>query len=237
MAKKISEVVEKETKALVTTLVGSFRCSVPYYLSRVLCDLNLKTLVIDNTTNNETFKILRKAEFDTVLKRKNTYFVKDRLISKEVLETLDKSFDNVIVLVGNEESAFNKDLFDRTDHFIFITGYDRFSREEFRQACTRLYSISKDYLSDKDRLITMVWNDKTPCKIIEKDFESRCNLSVTNRFYIRSCDANKRNYISLTESGEGKVKSLSEDYKDFLIKTVEQMTDGTRTRMIKKLCK
>lgn len=235
--KKELEIVEKESKAVVTTLLGSFRCSIPYYLSKVLTDLNLKVIVIDNTVKNETFTILRKSPSDEVLKRKNTYYVKNRIVDKETLATLDKSFDHVIVLCGNEESSYSKELFDRTDHFVMVTGYDRFSRDEFKEAMSRIFEMDSAYLSDKGRTISMVWNEKVPCKIIEKDFESRCNLSVTQRSSIRSCDTNRRNYLSLTESGDGKIKSLSQDYKEFLSKTANLLTDNSHVRAVKKLCK
>lgn len=237
MKKNKVESIEKETKAVVTTVIGSFRCSVSYYLCKVLTDLNLKTLVIDNTSKNELFRILKKDTSDEILKRNNTFYVKNRNLTREDFEEFDKSFDNVIVLIGSESTSFERDVLDRTDHFVFMTGYDRFSRDEFKETMRTLYAMDKSYLSDKTHSIQMVWNDKCPCKVIEKDFESRCNISVTNRHYIKTSDSNRKAYISLTESGYGKISVLSQDFKECISKICDTITENKHSKQIKKLCK
>ena len=237
MKKNKTQIVEREKESIVTVMVGSFGCSVPFYLTKSLTEIRLKTLVIDNTSENKLFTILKKGEDDEVVKRGNTFFIKNRLITKEDLKEWDKTFDEVIVLLGTNTIAFDRDVFDRANHFIFVTGYDRFVRDSFRLAMETLYSMDRTYFSNKEHTISMVWNDKCPCKVNEKDFESKCHIAVTHRYFIPMSDTNRKAYISLTENGNGNIKALTDSYKECIFNLANTITDGTKTKEIKKIIK
>lgn len=218
---------------VLTTFLGAYRCSLPYYLSRVMQDLNQKTLVVDNTNDNTLFEIFKKTTDDDYVRRKNVIYVKNRVFDKEVFS----KFENVFVLMGQSPDRIDFEVLKESDHLIILTEYDIFSLRQTKDILGILYKQSPNYLSNKQRDVFMVWKNKCSSKIRERDVESKWRLSVTQRFIIPMSYENEKNYIALSHNGKGSLKSLTKEYKSCLNDLADSITKNQKTRQIKRLMK
>ena len=205
----------------LVTIMNSERCDFVYYLGRILSQLSVNVILIDNSEKHELFRTIQgllesdDKEEKSMIERGNVTYLKDVAYSPEFFA----SFDYIVVLMGNnhdEEYVNQSDLL--------------FSMPDYRPD-------TLDDIAGLPETAMYIMRDKAG-KINEKSAAEIMNILPTQIVGSIDYDYNDYSaYLALLYNGRQRLKGLSQAMIEALAFVVAKASEKDEKDVLKALKK
>ena len=203
------------------TFMNSERCDFVYYLGRILSQLSVNVVLIDNSEQHELFRTIHglieddTEEEEALIERGNVSYLKDIAYSPDFF----KSFDYIVVQMGNN---YNEEYIEYSDLVFCMPDYRPYSIEDV----PGLPETTMYIMRDKAGKV----NEKSDAELMG-ELPEQIVGSIDYDYNDYSA------YLALLYNGRQRLKGLSEAMIEALAFVVSKVSEKDEKTVLKALKK